>query len=93
MHTSSLRINGQERVGRAWLAWLLMFFTAVLVSSCSPLGAFNTVAGRDSGIEIVASDIAYGPNPRQKLDIYAPRVRSASVPVVVFFYPRAATPG
>jgi acetyl esterase/lipase len=86
MITNSLRISGQKRVGQAWLAWLCMVFTAILVSSCSPIGAFNSVAGRDSGIEVVASGIAYGSNPRQQLDIYAPRARSASVPVVVFFY-------
>jgi acetyl esterase/lipase len=86
MITNSLRISGQKRVGQAWLAWLCMVITAILVSSCSPIGAFNSVAGRDSGIEVVASGIAYGSNPRQQLDIYAPRARSASVPVVVFFY-------
>jgi acetyl esterase/lipase len=85
MITNSLRISGQKRVGQAWLAWLCMVFTAILVSSCSPIGAFNSVAGRDSGIEVVASGIAYGSNPRQQLDIYAPRARSASVPVVVFY--------
>lgn len=67
-------------------ACLMTALVAATAASCSPLGAFNTVAGRDSGIEIVASNIAYGPGPRQKLDIYAPRVRPASVPVVVFFY-------
>jgi acetyl esterase/lipase len=86
MSNSDLRITGQSRVGPTWLAWLFMLFTAVLVSSCSPIGAFNSVAGRDSGIEVVGTGLSYGANPRQKLDIYAPRVRSASVPVVVFFY-------
>ena len=66
--------------------WLVTALVAATVASCSPLGAFNTVAGRDSGIEVVASNIAYGPDPRQTLDIYAPRARPASVPVVVFFY-------
>jgi acetyl esterase/lipase len=78
--------TNRQAAGLRWPLWLVILFTAVITASCSPIGAFNSVAGRDSGIEVVASGIAYGPNPRQKLDIYAPRVRAASAPVVVFFY-------
>jgi len=34
----------------------------------------------------VARDVAYGPDPRQKLDIYMPRDLKAPAPVLLFFY-------
>lgn len=34
----------------------------------------------------VERNIAYGPEPRQKLDIYMPDKRAAGAPVIVFFY-------
>ncbi len=54
--------------------------------ACSPLGAFNTIAGRDGGSEQVAADIAFGDLPRQRLDVYAPTARGTSSPVVMFLY-------
>lgn len=68
------------------LSTLVALLVALLVSSCTPLGAFNTVAGRDAGVEAVGSGIAFGAHPRSRLDIYAPRDRTAATPVVVFFY-------
>ncbi len=56
---------------------------AALVA-CSPLGTINALSsGRASR---VSGDIAYGASPRQRLDIYAPRLGRAGAPVVVFFY-------
>ncbi|MFZ4874584.1 alpha/beta hydrolase [Janthinobacterium sp. Mn2066] len=52
--------------------------------ACSPLTAINALSsGRASR---VTPDLAYGPLPRQKLDIYAPKNHAGPVPVVVFFY-------
>lgn len=42
------------------------------------------LAGRSA--RRVVRDLAYGAAPRQKLDIYAPRVAAAGRPVLVFFY-------
>lgn len=57
------------------------------VSGCSPIRAFATLAPKDSGGERVASGLPYGPDPRQRLDVYAPRPRpGAPAPVAVFFY-------
>ena len=55
------------------------------VSGCSRLGLFNAVIPKDAGSKLVGSDIAYGADPRQKLDIYAPSAGS-SKGVIVFFY-------
>lgn len=58
-----------------------------LAAACSPLSALNTFGPRDGGVRRVARDLSYGPDARQKLDIYAPTVRSDRPrPVLVFFY-------
>ncbi len=56
------------------------------LAGCSPIGAFNAVAGSDAGSQAAGSDIAYGPHPRQRLDVYAPAERAAGRPVIVFLY-------
>jgi acetyl esterase/lipase len=58
---------------------------AALVSACSPLTAFNTLAPRDPAAQ-PGRDIAYGPLPRQMLDVYTPKRGAAAAPVLVFFY-------
>lgn len=49
------------------------------------LTVFNALMPKDLGSRRVARDIAYGEDPRQALDIYAPR-RAGPHPVIVFFY-------
>ena len=53
----------------------------------SPLHTFNTLVPKDGGARRVASDIAYGDNARQQLDIYAP-VESPDIrpPVIVWIH-------
>ena len=54
---------------------------------CSPLALFNGLVPKDGGAVRLASALAYGSNPRQQLDIYAPRRRGAApVPTILFFY-------
>ncbi len=57
-----------------------------LAAACSPLGMLNTFGPRDGGVRRVARDIAYGDDPRQTIDIYAPSDRGGPLPVLVFFY-------
>jgi len=59
----------------------------LLAAACSPLGMLNTLAPRDRGVRRVASDIVYGDDPRQKMDIHAPAERGEGPwPMLVFFY-------
>lgn len=63
------------------------FLAAMGLAACSPLGALN---GLDSvasggGVRQVARDQAFGSDPRQQLDVYAPS-RAQNAPVLVFFY-------
>ena len=55
------------------------------LAACSRLEMFDTLAPRDDGANLVASGIAFGNHPRQKLDVYAPE-NAKNAPVVVFFY-------
>lgn len=59
---------------------------AGLASACSPLAALNAVGPRDAGARRVARDLAYGPDPRQRLDLYAPHRSAGPAPVLVLFY-------
>jgi acetyl esterase/lipase len=60
----------------------------LLLGACSPLGAFNGVVAKDKGGVLVARNQAFGADPRQRLDIYAPRgtAPGAKLPVIVWFY-------
>ena len=49
------------------------------------LTLFNTLMPKDPGSRRVASGIPYGDDPRQRLDLYAPR-KPGPHPVIVFFY-------
>lgn len=72
------------KLGRAGAAGLLL---GLLASACSPLKIFNALMPKDGGVRLVASDVAFGPDPRQHLDVYAPRAASATPrPIIVFLY-------
>ena len=66
-------------------------FTIVLAllgaAGCTPVTAFDMLVPKDSGVELVARDAAYGPEPRQRLDVYRPRRAGPKLlPIIVFFY-------
>lgn len=72
------------KLGRSWLAGALL---GLIASACSPLKMFNAVIPKDGGVRLVVRDAAFGPDPRQRLDVYAPSARSATPrPIIVFFY-------
>ncbi|WP_294734661.1 alpha/beta hydrolase [uncultured Pseudomonas sp.] len=66
---------------------LLQVFTlaiATLLAACSPIKVLNALT--PSSTFTKTSSIAYGDDPRQKLDIYRPVTALPDAPVVVFFY-------
>jgi len=73
-------------LGRAFGLLALAFAAALALAACSPDGTLNALAGSDS--YRLTPGIAYGPLPRQKLDVYTPAAAApaAGWPVVVFFY-------
>jgi len=58
--------------------------TTALLSACSPFGAINLLVPR-SGYS-VHRNIAFGEDPRQRLDIYVPQGLKGPAPVLLFFY-------
>ncbi len=60
---------------------------AGLLSACSPATLVQAIT--PTGHFTLEDDVAYGDDPRQRLDVYIPRAPSAptgGAPVVVFFY-------
>jgi len=62
----------------------MVLFLAGLAAACSPLRVLNALVPED-GYEVTA-DVAYGDDPRQKLDVFRPREPGEAKAVVVFFY-------
>jgi len=59
----------------------------LIASACSPLKTFDALVPKDGGVSVVARDAAFGSDPRQRLDLYAPSAPHAGrLPVIVFFY-------
>ena len=56
------------------------------VMAISLLSIINTISPKDFGSRKIAKDLPYGPAPRQKLDIYAPKASTGPLPVVFFIY-------
>lgn len=61
-----------------------MLALLALTGACSPVPVLNLLVPR-SGYS-VQTDLAYGSDPRQKLDIYVPDGLSAPAPIMLFFY-------
>jgi acetyl esterase/lipase len=66
-------------LGRA-VSWL----TALALAACSPAKLLNATV--PTGGVTITRNVAYGPDPRQKLDIYQPAHPQPGQPGVVFFY-------
>lgn len=64
---------------------VLATLAGMLVSACSAAPSLLNATIPRGGYQI-HSDIAYGPLPRQKLDVYVPDGLIKPAPIVVFFY-------
>ena len=62
----------------------LVLWAAVVASSA--LAVFNALVPVDRGVSRVVEGEAYGPDPRQKLDVYRPAGPAGKLPVLVFSY-------
>lgn len=72
-----------------WLLSLLPLIAAL--PGCSGADFVNAMVPRE-GYRVV-KDLAYGPGPRQQLDVYIPDNAPASLPTVLFFYGGGWTAG
>ena len=62
----------------------LAVLLSALLAACSPISVLNLAVSR-SGYHIVR-DLAYGADPRQRLDLYVPDAPPPKMPVILFFY-------
>lgn len=62
----------------------VVVLSLLLMAACSPLKLLN--ASSPSRHFEQTADIAYGDDPRQRLDVYVPRELAVHAPMVVFFY-------
>jgi acetyl esterase/lipase len=60
--------------------------SATALAACSPLSAINTLLPSDGGARQAARDVAYGDDPRQRLDVYVPEGAAGASPVMMFIY-------
>ena len=76
--------------GRRWSPkrFLLPGLAAALATvACSPLRTFDTLVPKDRGTRLIVRGAAFGPDPRQRLDVYAPASPADHRrPILVFFY-------
>lgn len=56
------------------------------LGACSPLSVVNTLLPTDAGARLGARDVAYGGDPRQRLDVYVPEAATGNSPVMMFVY-------
>ena len=62
----------------------LALWASILVFSA--LAVFNALVPVDGGVSRVAQNVVYGPDPRQRLDVYRPEGKASGLPVLVFCY-------
>ncbi|MDX1499264.1 MAG: alpha/beta hydrolase [Woeseiaceae bacterium] len=63
---------------------IALLLCLLFVSGCSPLTLLSAVSSAEHYER--SADIAYGPDPRQRLDVYRPLTAQPDAPLVVFFY-------
>ncbi|PKR54163.1 alpha/beta hydrolase [Thalassospira marina] len=59
-------------------------FATLILAGCDRLGAFNSLQAGDIKPDI--PNLPYGPDPRQKMDIYLPTPQARPAPLIVWFY-------
>ena len=65
---------------------LLALLACAGLAACSPLKTFDALVPKDRGAQTAVRGAAFGPAPRQRLDVYRPAGAGSGLPVIVFFY-------
>jgi acetyl esterase/lipase len=70
------------------LIWAVAVFLVVggLAYHFAALEIFNLLVPKDADSRLVARDVSYGGDVRQKLDVYAPKQDAGALPVIVFVH-------
>ncbi len=76
-----------EGAGSSYMVAISTVGSALLAVGCTPLTAFNGLVPKDSKVDLVARNEAYGADRRQRVDVYRPKGSNTKrLPVIVFFY-------
>lgn len=67
-------------------ALVLALGVSLSLAGCSGISVYNEFAAQGDAGEVVVENVAYGPDQRQKADIFLPANNSGNAPVIVFFY-------
>ena len=76
------RFRPFSSASRGWKTALLVLVAGAL-GGCSGLGLLNAIV--PTGTYDSPRTMAYGDNPRQKLDLYIPEIAVEPRPLVIFF--------
>lgn len=63
---------------------IFLLCAVMIIPACSPLDLLNATVSHDG--YLLTPDVAYGDQPRQRLDIYVPAQARDTADVVLFFY-------
>lgn len=64
----------------------LLLVVGGLTYHYAALKVFNALVSKDAGTKIIAQGVSFGPDTRQRLDIYAPIGIKSRTPVILFVY-------
>jgi acetyl esterase/lipase len=71
------------------MIFLLAALTIAILAAAyhfAALQVFNFIVPKDAGTVVLARDLAFGPDPEQSLDIYAPEGSQQNLPVLLFVH-------
>ncbi len=71
------------------MIFLLTAITITILAAAyhfAALQVFNFIVPKDAGTVVLARDVAFGPDPDQALDVYAPLQRDKKLPVLLFVH-------
>ena len=68
------------------VAAILIMATGGALYARSAAALFDALVPFDRGVSRILSDVSYGGDKRQKLDVYAPDAPTGPLPILVFFY-------
>ena len=77
-------LNRRPVNGRILCLVFALLLGLLLTAGCSPLQTLSKLS--DNGAYRRVPDLAYGPEARQRLDLYLPQARDEAAPLVLFFY-------
>jgi acetyl esterase/lipase len=91
----SLRARSRKRLRHriGWTVASLAVIAWATVAAMGSLAVFNALTPKDAGAEVIMTSVPYDAGPRRRLDVYAPRQVTSTLPVIMFIYGGAWSSG